>query len=56
MRENLNVIWDCLCDQIEDCMVCPFQKFDCLLHAPDLSIEEVIERLGDMAEYIRQNG
>lgn len=55
MREDLKDIWDCLCDQMDDCANCPFQDFDCSTHVTDLSIEEIINRLSYMAAYIRNN-
>lgn len=55
MRENLNVILNCLCDQMDNCPNCPFVDEDCLNFNIRLDDETYLNRLANMAEYIRHN-
>lgn len=55
MREDLNAILNCLCDQMDDCQNCPFMKEDCLNLNISLNDETYLNRLADLAEYIRHN-
>ncbi len=53
MREDLNNIWDYLCDRAShcmDCSECPFVGYDCLQKRNEMSDEELVHKLGEWAQ------
>lgn len=52
MREDLNVILNCLCDQMDNCLNCPFVNEDCLNFNISLDNEAYLKQLANMAEYV----